>query len=316
MPNLQSQLTDWLNRVYNSNSENINNNYRFFFDHLKNIPLIQSVLQSAIDKSPVTDEQMEEYRSLFSSRIYRNVEGSQEHQTAVLYKFHLFLLERKVKMESLMRGYGSDFKEGKNRFLDLYVRPIINYLIDQINESNSVLYLLEKYKIRTEWFLHKDLLGKYNEAKKSYEQIFEDDLRLYLFDQGINNPFSQPKSSSGRADIVGLIDTKDPLILEIKIYDSGRNYKKDRIIDGFSAIVQYSHDYNKNIGYLVIFNLDNIEIEISSEDADNTFPNKVNFNNKIYYILIINLNFGTPASKVGNLKVEKITKQELICNIH
>src|SRR4051812_22917136 len=101
MPNLQSQLTDWLNRVYNSNSENINNNYRFFFDHLKNIPLIQSVLQSAIDKSPVTDEQMEEYRSLFSSRIYRNVEGSQEHQTAVLYKFHLFLLERKVKMESL-----------------------------------------------------------------------------------------------------------------------------------------------------------------------------------------------------------------------
>ena len=162
---------------------------------------------------------------------------------------------------------------------------------------------------------NKDLMIKYKEAKKPYEQIFEDDLRLYLFDQGIHNPFSQPRSSFGRPDIVGLIDTKNPLILEIKIYDSSKSYKKDRIIDGFNAIVKYTKNHNKNVGYLVVFNLDNIEIEISSEDAEKIFPPKIIFNDKIFYIIVIDLNFEIPASAGGKTKVVTITKEELIRSI-
>ena len=82
--------------------------------------------------------------------------------------------------------------------------------------------MLEKYKRRTEWFTFSNLLEKYSTADKNYEQIFEDDLRLFLFDQGIDYPFSTPKSTSGRGDIIGSIDTNDPLIIEIKIFDRER----------------------------------------------------------------------------------------------
>jgi len=316
--NLRSNLQEWRNRLYKSNFENINNNYRFFMDRLKNTPVMSSILQTALSNYPLTTEQLNEYHDA----IFDNGSGNElsfsneEHAAAVIYKLHNMFAEKNYDGRVLCQNLGGgDFQESLQGFLDNYIEPVVNYIHDELDEANFVLYLLEKYKKRTEWFLHKNLIEKYRLATNSYEQIFEDDLRLYLFDQGIDNPFSTPKSTSGRADIIGLIDTKDPLILEIKIYDSSKSYRKNRVIEGFAQIVKYSNDYNKNVGYLVIFNIDNVEIEIRSEDADKNFPNKVLFNNKVYYILFINLNFETSASKTGTIKVEIITKEELIREI-
>ncbi|MGF6848296.1 hypothetical protein QFZ51_003531 [Chitinophaga sp. W3I9] len=136
-------------------------------------------------------------------------------------------------------------------------------------------------------------------------------MRLYLFDQGIDFPFSTPRSPAGRSDIVGLIDTSAPLIMEIKVYDKEKNYRKNRIISGFSQIVRYTADYNKHVGYLTVFNLDQIEIEIEQQQAGNRFPYSIEFNGKIFYLIIINLNTDTSASKVGKLPVERILLEEL-----
>ncbi len=313
--NLRSNLQEWRNRLYKSNYENINNNYRFFIDRLKSTPVVHSILQSAIDNNPITSEQIDEYHN----HIFDYTSGgeisfqSEVHAAAVIYSLHLSFIEKNYEGRVLCQnlGSGSRFDENLNGFLDNYIEPIVNFIHDKLDEANFVLYLLEKYKKRTEWFFHKPLIEKYRIATQNYEQIFEDNLRLYLFDQGIDNPFSTPKSTSGRADIVGLIDSKDPLILEIKLYDSEKGYRKNRVIEGFSQIVKYSNDYNKNVGYLVIFNVDNVEIEIRSEDSDKNFPAKILFNNKVYYLVFINLNFDTSASKTGTLKVEAITKDEL-----
>lgn len=313
--NLRSNLQEWRNRLYKSNYENINNNYRFFIDRLKNTSVIQSILQNAIDSNLLTAEQIDEYHNhIFDYSSGGEISFQNEaHAAAVIYSLHLSFVEKKYEGRILCQtlGSGSRFSENLKGFLDNYIEPIVNFIHDKLDEANFILYLLEKYKKRTEWFLHKTLMEKYRIATQNYEQIFEDDLRLYLFDQGIDNPFSTPKSTSGRADIVGLIDSKDPLILEIKIYDSEKGYKKNRIIEGFSQIVKYSNDYNKNVGYLVVFNVDNLEIEIRSEDSDKNFPTKILFNNKIYYLVFINLNFDISASKTGTLKVETITKDEL-----
>jgi len=312
--NLRSSLQEWRNRLYKSNFENINNNYRFFIDRLRGTPIIQSILQSEIDNQSLGTSQVEEYHNhIFdysSGEIAYHNEG---HAAAVIYSLHLAFMEKNYEGRVLCRnlGSGSSFDENLGNFLDNYIEPVVNFIHDKLDEANFVLYLLEKYKKRTEWFLHKKLVEKYRKATGSYEQIFEDNLRLYLFDQGIDNPFSTPRSASGRADIVGLIDSKDPLILEIKIFDTEKGYRKNRVIEGFSQIIKYSNDYNKNVGYLVIFNLDNIEIEIRSDDSDKNFPNKILFNNKVYYIVFVNLNYDTSASKTGVLKVETISKDEL-----
>ena len=203
-------------------------------------------------------------------------------------------------------------RDGVKAFLDGIVTPIVNYLHESLDNISYILYILERYKLRTEWFTKDSLRKKYKEVEnKQYEQVLEDDVRLYLFDQGIDYPFSTPKSASGRADVVSLIDTEDPLVMEIKIYDSERKYGKERIISGFTQIVKYANDYLKNVGYLVVFNLDEIEIEIESIEPDNKFPNRVIFNGKTYYIIIVNLNYDTTASNLKKLNPVTISYKEL-----
>jgi len=201
--------------------------------------------------------------------------------------------------------------ESLNYFKDNIIIPLIDYIQDQIDDVSYILYIIEKYKLRTEWFTKLSLTEKYNSAEKNFEGLLEDDLRLFLFDKGIDYPFSTPKSASGRADVISLIDTDDPLVMEIKIYDSTKGYKKDRIISGFSQIVKYSEDYHKDTGYLVVFNMDNIEIEIQGKESDNKWPNRFIFNGKTYYIIFINMNNDVSASKQGKLKKETILFEEL-----
>ena len=203
-------------------------------------------------------------------------------------------------------------KENLQAFLDRVIAPIVNYLHESLDDVNTLLYLLEKYKLRVEWFIKDTLKEKYRNApNKQYEQIFEDDIRLYLFDQGIDFPFSTPKSASGRADVVSLVNTEDPLVMEIKVIDSEKKYGKERIISGFTQIVKYANDYHKNVGYLVVFNLDNVEIEIENKEPDSKFPNRVMFNGKVYYIIVVNLNYDISASKQKDLKKITITLEDL-----
>lgn len=270
---------------------------------------------NAINNKRITnDVTINFHDTLLKDKVVPDFED-EEQAGAQLYKFNLIILDDKAESTPIEYFFrimgGRNFEDGKKEFFENYIEPIIRFLHDHLDEGNSVLYLLEKYKKRVEWFMKDTLLLKYRSVAGNYEQVFEDDLRIFLFDQGIDYPFSTPKSASGRADIVGLIDTKNPLIIEIKIYDTSKSYKKNRIISGFSQIVKYTNDYNKNVGYLVVFNIDNVEIQIDSEDSDNTFPNRIIFDNKTYYIVFVNLNIDSTASKVGTLKVETLTKEEL-----
>lgn len=136
-------------------------------------------------------------------------------------------------------------------------------------------------------------------------------MRLFLFDQGIDYPFSTPTSASGRADIIGEIETDDPLVVEIKIFDRSKSYGKERIKDGFNQIVKYANDYNKDVGYLVIFNMDKAELNFNFTDNSNIFPPSIQFNNKIFYFVVINSANNETASKSGTIQEIEITEKEL-----
>jgi hypothetical protein len=196
-------------------------------------------------------------------------------------------------------------------FFKSYVEHFVNYLNDHLEDHNSMLYLLEKYKKRTEWFTKDVLLKKYTDATASYEKLLQEDLRLFLFDQGIENPFSPSDLPSGRPDTVANLDTQNPLVLEIKIYNKQKRYEKNRIKEGFKQIVSYSNDLNKNTGYLVVFSLDQIVIDYKFNNLNNQFPPCLEFNNKFYYFITVNLNFDKSAC-VNNFPIVTITENDLI----
>lgn len=77
-------------------------------------------------------------------------------------------------------------------------------------------------------------LGYNSRAQKNYtngqlQNAFESinkTIELSDIDDWKQYSFSTPSSSSGRADIIGEIDTEDLIIIEVKIFDSTKGYEK------------------------------------------------------------------------------------------
>lgn len=311
--NLRTNIQEWKNRLYRSTEDNFGNQVKFCLNNIENNKILKSILNESVSKYSYDrayleniSKQMEYGRAEF----YFNNES--EH-ASFCYQILNFIIEldKTYNLHYLTFFQKSDFEDIKKSIIEDFISPIFYYFHDQLEKSSSVIYLLEKYKRRTEWFTGNVLIEKYKISTKNYEQILEDDLRLFIFDQGIDFPFSTPKSTSGRADIIGAIDTSDPLVIEIKIFDRNKNYGKNRIIEGFSQIVKYTNDYNKDIGYLVIFNMDKAEINFQLNENNKVFPPIVNLNNKTYCLIVINLNNENSASKIGTTELITIKEDEL-----
>jgi hypothetical protein len=311
--NIRTNLQEWKNRLYRATYEQFGHQLKYCINNLENNRLLSSLIQDTTLKYPYTEEQLQQ---IVDEQEYGRPDMSFQneiHHTSYCYQIlkYFFKIGETYNLHTLTIFYGRDFEDIKKNIIEEYLTPIFYYLHDKLDKSNSVVYLLEKYKKRTEWFTFSQLLNKYSAADKSYEQIFEDDLRLFLFDQGIDYPFSTPKSTSGRADIIGSIDTDDPLVIEIKIFDREKGYGKNRVIEGFSQIIKYANDYHKDVGYLVVFNTDKAEIDIVLNEKSNIFPPVVNFNNKTYFIIVVNISNGISASKIGTTEVITISENEL-----
>jgi len=310
--NLRTDLQEWKNRLYRAPYAQFGNQLKYLLKNFDNNRQINGILKEIIIKHKYTDEELS--KILEQRRRGADIEFSSEtHQTAFCYQFLKFVIKEagNYNIHNLILFQRRDFEDTKASIIEDFISPIIYYLHDKLDKSNSIIYLLEKYKKRTEWFTKKELFNNYKSAEKNYEQILEDDLRLFLFEQGIDYPFSTPASASGRADIIGEIETEDPLIIEIKIFDREKGYGKDRIKDGFSQIVKYANDYNKDVGYLVVFNMDKAELNFNFSDKTHIFPPSILFNNKTFYFVVIDSAIYETASKSGVIKEIEVTENEL-----
>ncbi len=311
--NLRTDLQEWKNRLYRAPYNQFGHQLKYFFNNLSTNKQIFGILNEAINQYPFEAGDFDE----ISTQMMRgsNISFENEiHHSAFCYQFitHFVMKFNTYELHDYSLFIRSDSQETRNGIIEDFISPIIYFLHDKLNESNSTIYLLEKYKRRTEWFTKKDLFQQYFSAEKNYEQLLEDDLRLFLFDQGIDYPFSTPKSASGRADIIGEIETDNPLVVEIKIFDREKGYGKDRIKDGFSQIVKYTNDYHKDVGYLVIYNMDKAELNLNFSAGNKIFPPSIAFNNKKFYFVVINSSMQSSASKSGIIQEVEITETELI----
>ena len=174
-----------------------------------------------------------------------------------------------------------------------------------------MLYLLNKYKCQCEWFNNKQLMVMYDEDTAHGEDILTKDLRKFLFNNGIDYPFSEPNTPSGKPDIIYGIDTNDPLALEVKLFGGKSNYGKNYIKKGFHQAISYANDYNKPSAFLLIFNLsDNLlEFNLSHENDEIL---SVNINNKDIFIIVINLNINDESASKSRKNVVQIEEEYLI----
>ena len=175
-------------------------------------------------------------------------------------------------------------------FTEAVVDPFVNFLHDQIDDGGNVLYLLERFKLKAEWFRRDELYGLYQGDTSVGETSLDRELRASLFEGGVDYPFSQPSSPSGKADIVALLGSDDPLVLEVKVFDPEHSRGKSHLRQGLHQVLRYANDYNQSLGYLVIFNCSDRQLAISPEEALGAeFPPRITYSGKTFFIVPIDI---------------------------
>ena len=202
---------------------------------------------------------------------------------------------------------GEDLDACVNLFRRTYVEPLFDYLEEQIDDKRVTLTLLRKYKHRCEWF-RREQLKSFSEKG---ETTLVYDLYEYLHDQGLEFHI-EPKSASGRPDLISAQTGKDRLLADAKIFNPEGSQKSGHIVDGFRQIYEYAKDFNEPFGYLVIFKTCEEDLSIPTQNQETSIP-FISHNNRTIFIVIIDIfAYDKTASERGKLKSYEILPERFV----
>jgi hypothetical protein len=191
------------------------------------------------------------------------------------------------------------------------VEPFVEYLEERLGSESEILYLLERFKRRLEAFDQEELHRLYQENTRKGEDVYDRYLRKFLFDQGIDYPFSQPASASGRADVVSDVDGDDPLVCEVKLYD-GEQYGIPYVSKGLNQAVEYAHDYGKTVAHLVIINLSEQSLQLPSDEDPKLWPPRLHVSGVTVYLVVVRALPLPSASKRGRSTPKIVKREDLV----
>lgn len=197
-------------------------------------------------------------------------------------------------------------------FAERILRPFFDFLGERVGAESSILYILERYVRRMEWFDRDALYGRAMEDTRKAEEVYDTDLRRFLFNEGINMPFSQTKSASGLSDVLANLDSDDPLACEIKIFD-GDNRGKRHLAAGVNQAISYASDYRKQVAYLLIINLSGRPLNLPSEEDPKVWPPRITVAGTLVYLIAVRaLPPTASASKLGKPAPVTVTLDNLV----
>lgn len=190
------------------------------------------------------------------------------------------------------------------------ITPLFDYLNEAVATQGNIMYLLERYVRKFEWFDRDALHEAYTANTQQGEAVYDRHLRKFLFDQGIDMPFSQLKSASGLSDVIGELDSDDPLVAEVKLFDAG-SYGKRSIASGVQQVLQYALEYHKQVGYVVIIDLSGRPLTLPTEDPSKSWPPYVEISGVRVYLIAVHALALVSASKLGKARPSVVTLADL-----
>lgn len=196
-------------------------------------------------------------------------------------------------------------------FAEQVVRPLFDYLDEQIGEGSSVLYALERYVRQVEWFDQARLHAEFQANTRQGEDVYDRHLREFLFREGFDMPYSQLRSPSGQSDVLSRLESDDPLVCELKIYD-GRNRDIGHLASGVTQALQYANDHGKPAAHLVIINSTARPLQLPSDGPENAYPPYLDLPGARVYLIQVR---GLPresASKQGRTEPVIVQRRQLI----
>jgi len=242
-----------------------------FFDKLESFPACKNILEELCVKYKLPTEEFE--KRLFTEYFIDNpvFASKEDFYVSYCYQYYKFLRECQRKQGNILNPYFKEviwtdksFDEEGDRmqlYKTDYVRPIVNYVIDNLKSESLILYHLNRYKNRVERF------RTISYDKELSEQKIQKDLALYLFDNQIE--FSKEDDTCyGRLDFklsdgsvhYGSILTcnNKPYIVETKLMAKVTRTLLQKSIGQLRAYMGQIPSY----GCLVVFTPERIDAQI------------------------------------------------------
>jgi hypothetical protein len=186
--------------------------------------------------------------------------------------------------------------------------PLFDFLNERVAQDSSVLYMLDRFVRLVEWFDRNTLHEEYTKNTRQGEAVYDRALRRFLFQEGVNMPFSQTKSASGLSDVLSDLETEDPLICEVKLFVD----EKRPLAGGVHQAVLYAQDYGKSNAYLVVINLSGRPLELPTDGDEKAVPKYIDVGGvRVYLLPIRALPPATSASKAGKPNPVTISRDDL-----
>jgi hypothetical protein len=268
---LQVRLRERYRRLFKTDYQVYGREANYFRQYALGVPALRAIIDSVVRAEPDLDaDEWIEKRFTYGSYEWPDTEAGRA-------KLAWRMIERMATGKSEAVGLAHSFSYERNinagvrEMTEKAIEPFIEYLEERIGSESEVLYLLERLKRRIEAFDQEELYAKYGTDTQHGEETYDRYIRKFPFDQGIDNPFSQPRSASGEADIVSGLDRNDPLVEETKLYD-GECYNVAYVAKGFNQAVQYAQDYGKTVGHLVVVNLSDHNLQLPSDEEPSIWP--------------------------------------------
>jgi hypothetical protein len=209
-------------------------------------------------------------------------------------------------------AFGGNLSDATRELVERVISPLFDYLSEQVGLESNTLYVLERYVRRVEWFDRAELYDRYQANTGRGEEVYDTDLRRFLFSEGINMPFSQTKSASGHSDVITDLDTDDPFIGEVKLFDAV-NHGKRELAGGLHQALQYALDWGKSTGYLIIVNLSGRPLNLPSDGPPEIRPPYLDVGGvRVYLLAVRALPPTASASKLGKANPVTVSRDDLL----
>lgn len=172
----------------------------------------------------------------------------------------------------------------RREFASAFLNPVLDWINDRILKEEFLLHSLVRYSREVGWFRRDDLRDLYESDTARGEKTLDDDLRHHLLRDGIDYPYSQAHTPSGRPDVV--IHDEMPIPLEVKVFDPSLRKDRDGIRAGFVQAIEYASDYGRPDGYLAVFDASAEGLTVQGDDAKMYPPSVVSGGVTIFVVTI------------------------------
>ena len=317
---LQVGIHERLRRLMSADPEDASHEICLVAKWIDGQPALRAILAEAGRAEPDLDPLALAPALTNGSRTFRWPSRTEAGRAHLIWQFMRHIAAEDgdpASAERVVISYGYAISTS-SRFTDMWrdlsgriLRPLFDYLSERVGEESSMLYVLERYVHLVEWFDRKDLHARAMQDPRKAEEVYDTHLRRFLFGENINMPFSQAKSASGESDVLTDLDTDDPLVCEVKLFDSSRG--KRHLASGVHQAISYASDYGKQIAYLVIINLSGKPLSLPSDDDTKIWPPRITVAGiRVYLIAVRALPPVTSASKLGKPAPVSIDRDDLV----